>query len=113
MRCSSGHGQHGDYLFGCEWGARLAWNLLTPFRVTGEGDALQRGMDALGKNGCTNDVCSALKIQDGKDAIACTIPSRVDEDVGVKGNCKYCPKFDRKVGDLTCCQGLRQFRGML
>ncbi|KAK4442295.1 hypothetical protein QBC34DRAFT_455177 [Podospora aff. communis PSN243] len=64
----SGHGQHGDYLFG--------W----------EGDALQRGMDALGKNGCTNDVCSALKIQEGKDAIACTIPSRVDEDVGVKGN---------------------------
>jgi len=46
-------------------------------------------MDELGKNGCTNDVCSsALKIQDGKDAIACTIPTRVNEDVGVKGNCK-------------------------
>ena len=53
----------------------------------GKGDALQRGMDELGKNGCTNDVCSsALKIQDGKDAIACTIPSRVPEDVGVAGN---------------------------
>jgi len=57
--------------------------------VTGKDDALQRGMDNLGKNGCTNDVCSALKIQDAKDAIACTIPSRVNEDVGVKGNCEY------------------------
>ena len=46
-------------------------------------------MDELGKNGCTNDVCSsALKIQDSKDAMACRISSRVPEDVGVAGNCK-------------------------
>ncbi len=68
---STGHGQHGDYLFG--------W----------KGDALQRGMDALGKNGCSNDVCStALKIQSGKDAIACTKSTQVNENVGIKGECK-------------------------
>ncbi|KXX73376.1 hypothetical protein MMYC01_210012 [Madurella mycetomatis] len=64
---SSGHGQHGDYLFG--------W----------KDDSLQRGMDNLGKNGCTLEVCNALKIQSGEDAIACTIPSRVNENVGTKG----------------------------
>lgn len=67
----TGHGQHGDYLFG--------W----------KGDALQRGMDALGKNGCSNDVCStALKIQSGKDAIACTKRTQVNENVGSKGECR-------------------------
>ncbi|KAL1893721.1 hypothetical protein Sste5346_006222 [Sporothrix stenoceras] len=66
---STGHGQHGDYLFG--------W----------KGDALQKGMDALGKNGCTNDVCStALKIQSGADAIACTKKSQSGEDVGRQGD---------------------------
>jgi hypothetical protein len=67
----TGHGQHGDYLFG--------W----------KDDALQRGMDALGKNGCSNDVCStALKIQSGDDAIACTQRTKVMEDTGTTGECK-------------------------
>jgi len=43
-------------------------------------------MDALGKGGCTLDVCnSTLKIQPGKDAIACTKNTQVNEDVGRKG----------------------------
>lgn len=71
----TGHGQHGDYLFG--------W----------KDDSLQRGMDELGKNGCYDDNCSsALKIQDGKDAIACTKASQVDENVGRGGECKSPPK---------------------
>jgi hypothetical protein len=66
---ASGHGQHADYLFG--------W----------KGDALQRGMDALGKNGCNLDVCnSTLKIQPGKDAVACTKATQVKENVGTKGD---------------------------
>ncbi|KAK0639835.1 hypothetical protein B0T16DRAFT_440164 [Cercophora newfieldiana] len=65
---SVGHGQHGDYLFG--------W----------KDDSLQRAMDELGKNGCSTDTCSSvLKIQDKKDILACTIPSRVHESVGVQG----------------------------
>lgn len=68
--CSVGHGQHGDYLFG--------W----------KDDSLQRAMDELGKNGCYDDNCSSvLKIQDAKDVIGCTIPSRVPESVGVDGGC--------------------------
>ncbi|KAK4210501.1 hypothetical protein QBC37DRAFT_292391 [Rhypophila decipiens] len=69
---ATGHGQHGDYLFG--------W----------KDDSLQRGMDELGKNGCYDDNCSsALKIQDGKDAIACTKASQVEESVGRNGECKW------------------------
>ncbi|KAH8896038.1 hypothetical protein GQ53DRAFT_641040 [Thozetella sp. PMI_491] len=67
----TGHGQHGDYLFG--------W----------KNDALQRGMDALGKGGCNLDVCSsALKIQTGPEAIACTKKTQVQETVGRSGECK-------------------------
>ncbi len=84
----SGHGQHADYLFG--------W----------KDDALQRGMDALGKNGCTNDVCStALKIQSGKDAIACTKKTQSGEDVGVGGSCKCSPRAGvarRQTVALAC-----------
>jgi len=61
---STGHGQHGDYLFG--------W----------EGDALQRGMDGLGKTCGSEDCTGALKIQAGKDAIACTKAQQAKEDVG-------------------------------
>jgi len=46
-------------------------------------------MDALGKNGCQNDVCTtALKVQSGKEAMACTKKSMVGEDVGRTGDCK-------------------------
>ncbi|KAF1999557.1 hypothetical protein P154DRAFT_493178 [Amniculicola lignicola CBS 123094] len=61
---ATGHGQHGDYLFG--------W----------KDNALQRGMDALGTNQCASESCPALKSQPGKDAIACTKPQQVPEDVG-------------------------------
>ena len=45
-------------------------------------------MDALKGKDCNNDICKALKTQAGKDAIACTKPQQVKEDVGVSG-CKY------------------------
>ncbi|ORX99799.1 hypothetical protein BCR34DRAFT_122694 [Clohesyomyces aquaticus] len=69
----TGYGAHGDYLFG--------W----------KGDALQRGMDALG-NGCSSEDCtSALKIQSGKDAIACTKAQIAKEDVGTGSWLKELP----------------------
>ncbi|KAK0722610.1 hypothetical protein B0T26DRAFT_739810 [Lasiosphaeria miniovina] len=65
----TGHGQHGDYLFG--------W----------KDDSLQRAMDNLGKNGCSTDTCSSqLTIQAAKDIIGCTKSPHSDEDVGRKGN---------------------------
>jgi hypothetical protein len=61
---TTGYGQHGDYLFG--------W----------KDDALQRGMDCLG-NGCgSEDATKALKIQAGKDAIACRKEQQAKEDIG-------------------------------
>jgi hypothetical protein len=60
----TGYGAHGDYLFG--------W----------KGDALQRGMDALGNKCGSEDCTSTLTIQDGKDAIGCTKPQQAIEDVG-------------------------------
>ena len=67
---STGFGQHGDYLFG--------W----------KGDALQRGMDAVLGSGCINDVCSALKSQSAKEAVACTKQTGVGESVGRGGECE-------------------------
>lgn len=67
---STGHGAHGDYLFG--------W----------EGDALQRGMDALGNGVGSEDATKVLKIQSGKDAIACTKAQQAKEDIGTD-TCKY------------------------
>ncbi|KAJ8122558.1 hypothetical protein ONZ43_g1278 [Nemania bipapillata] len=64
---ATGHGQHGDYLFG--------W----------KDDALQRGMDALSGRDCANEKCSVLKSQSYEDAMACTQKSVVQEDVGLDG----------------------------
>jgi len=70
LLCKTGYGQHGDYLFG--------W----------KDDGLQRGMDALKSAGCAIDKCSALKVQTGRNAIACTKPQVVVEDVSLNG-CKW------------------------
>jgi hypothetical protein len=67
--CSTGHGAHGDYLFG--------W----------KGDALQRGMDQLGSK-CGSEYCDqVLTIQSGEAAIACRKEQQAKEDIG-STNCK-------------------------
>ncbi|KAK0611814.1 hypothetical protein B0T14DRAFT_595187 [Immersiella caudata] len=68
----SGHGQHGDYLFGWKEGA------------------LQRGMDALLGEDCLNDRCHALKSQSVQEAVACTKRTQVEgEVVGREGQCEF------------------------
>ncbi|RYP90725.1 hypothetical protein DL770_003190 [Monosporascus sp. CRB-9-2] len=54
-----GYSQHGDYVFG--------W----------EGDSLQRAMDAR----CNDTVCSELKTQSSEEAMKCTKPPVVKEDI--------------------------------
>jgi hypothetical protein len=86
---STGYGAHGDYLFG--------W----------KDDALQRGMNALG-NGCGSEDCtSALKIQAGKDAIACTKAQQAKENVG-SDTCTFHP-FRCRVSYLIVAQGFKSF----
>jgi hypothetical protein len=86
---STGYGAHGDYLFGWKEGA------------------LQRGMDALGKGCGSEDCTSALKIQAGKDAIACTKSQQAKENVG-SDTCKFDP-FRYRVSQLIVTQGLKSF----
>lgn len=54
-----GYSNHGDYVFG--------W----------KGDALQRAMDTK----CNGDACRALESQSAEEAMKCTVPRVVDEDV--------------------------------
>ncbi|KAF2001661.1 hypothetical protein P154DRAFT_619321 [Amniculicola lignicola CBS 123094] len=56
---SNGFSQHGDYVFG--------W----------QGDSLQRAMNAR----CNNDVCDVLKTQTPEEAMKCTVPETVKEDI--------------------------------
>lgn len=59
----TGHGAHGDYLFGWKDGA------------------LQRAMDALGTQ-CFSESCPVLALQSAEAAIACTKSQQAREDIG-------------------------------
>ncbi|KAK6199895.1 hypothetical protein LQW54_009805 [Pestalotiopsis sp. IQ-011] len=69
MGNNTGHGIHGDYLFG--------W----------KGDALQKAMDTK----CANDNCAALKRQTNDQAIACTKAQASKEDIGASQLLKTLP----------------------
>ena len=87
---SSGHGQHGDYLFG--------W----------KDDSLQRAMDAVLRDDyeteCLNDRCSALEHQTVQQANACTKKTQVPNDVvGFGGECKlFWMLCGRSFGCIVC-----------
>ena len=64
--CSTGYGQHGDYVFG--------W----------KGDALQKAMDG----GCFGPSCAGLKTQAYADANKCKVADYINEE---KDGCELSP----------------------
>jgi hypothetical protein len=66
-------------------------------------------MDALGKACHSEDCSKTLKIQSGKDAIACTKSQQAKEDVGNSG-CRYTAS-DNKSISLTIFIGLKELPG--
>lgn len=57
--CRKGYSQHGDYVFG--------W----------KGDSLQKAMDAR----CNGDTCSELTYQETEEAMKCTVPQVVGDNI--------------------------------
>jgi hypothetical protein len=68
-----GYSTHGDYVFG--------W----------KDDSLQRAMNGR----CTGDVCTELKLQTTEEAMKCTLPKTVDEDID---GCKWKHQWNVVIG---------------
>jgi hypothetical protein len=81
-----GYSNHGDYVFG--------W----------KDDALQRAMDTK----CNGDACAALKSQSPEEAMKCTVPRVVEEDID---GCKLTSLYTRAAKLLTDSIGLQDLPG--